>query len=112
VNVVEPLATMLLKVTGFEPVEVFFTVTTAFAVEFTTMLLNVTLEGVKLSVGAAANAQGTISNAPASSATILLFFLFLSTDICAERNLWAMELKLINGLRERKVENLAPDSGA
>jgi hypothetical protein len=103
VNVVEPLATMLLKVTGFEPVEVLFT----------TMLLNVTLEGVKLSVGAAANAQGTISNAPASSATILLlFFLFLSTDICAERNLWAMELKLINGLRERKVENLAPDSGA
>src|SRR5260370_24841021 len=75
------------KVIGFEPVDVFFTVTAVVAVVFTTILLNVTLDGVKLSVGACAVACGRINSAPASSATRQPQNL---KDACAGRNLWAM----------------------
>jgi hypothetical protein len=107
VNVGEPLATMLVKVTGFEPVEVFFTVTVAFAVEFTTIPLNVTLEGVKLRVGAAAAAPGAFISIsrPASSATKQPQ---LFTAGGMGRSLWAMELELIAVSANAKSRTLRP----
>jgi len=74
---------MLVNVTGFTPVAVFFTVTVVLAVVFTTILLNVTLEGVMLSVGACAVACGRINSTPASSATRQPHNL---GDLRAERN--------------------------
>src|SRR6266851_391040 len=92
---------MLVKVTGFTPVAVFFTVTAVVAVVFTTILLNVTLDGVKLSVGACALACGRINSAPASSATRQMQNL---TDVCAGRNLWAMTRGFMKVSTDAKLE--------
>src|ERR1700704_5148017 len=92
---------MLVNVTGFTPVAVFFTDTVALAVGFTTILLNVTLEGVRVSVGAAAAAHGTDIRRPASSATM---YPELFTNVCAGRNRWTMTRRLMTGSTNAKMK--------
>jgi hypothetical protein len=75
---------MLVNVTGFTPVAVFFTDTVALAVVFTTILVNVKLEGVRVRVGAAAAAHGATMSTTASSATMQAQFF---KDVCTGRNL-------------------------
>jgi hypothetical protein len=96
VNALDPLAPMLVKVTGFDPVAVFFTVTVAVAVVSMTISLKVTLEGVMLSVGAEVAAAGITISQAAISATMQPQIL---KDRCtvrsAGRNLWTMERELM-----------------
>lgn len=59
---------MLVKVMGFDPVAVFFTVTVELAVVFTTMLVKLKLEGVIVIVGGVvAPARGPAISTPVSS---------------------------------------------
>ena len=60
---------MLVKVIGFDPVAVFFTVSVELALVFTTISLKDRLEGVMVSVGVVAAAGKAAISMPASSAT-------------------------------------------
>ena len=60
---------MLVKVIGFDPVAVFFTVSVELALGFTTISLKDRVEGVMVSVGVVAAAGKAAISMPASSAT-------------------------------------------
>ena len=60
---------MLVKVIGFDPVAVFFTVSVELALVFTTISLKDRLEGVMVSVGVVDAAGKAAISMPASSAT-------------------------------------------
>jgi hypothetical protein len=100
---------MLVKVTGFAPVAVFFTVTVAVAVVSMTISLKLTLEGVMLRVGAEVAAAGITISQAAISPTIQPQILkdrcaIQSAGKSAGRSLRTMERELMTSLRDRNLK--------